>query len=323
MTPNRAGVHPVALPVVVFGAFVLLVAACSPAAAPSTNTSTPGSTDPVTAAPTTASTNAAATPLPSAPPTLPTPDLAGKFAVGDHSLYIECYGTSGPVIVFESGSGGPAIVWKRNPTFLLSVDDDYRRCVYDRANAGKSDRDSSPRTAATSAAELHALLIAAELPGPYVLAGRSFGGYVSRLFAAAYPTEVSALILVETLTPEFHRGLKQLLTPAQWAAEVQGVQSYERPLDVLASTDLVADATLPPVPLLVITGTKFHGGNQPWPAGWPGAQIDALWGESQAALAASVPGGRLVVFEGGDHSLQISQPERLAKEMNDFLATVP
>lgn len=261
----------------------------------------------------------AASPRPSLPPA----DLAAKYDVGGHSLYIECYGSSGPVILFDSGSGGQAVIWKRNPLFITSVDSAYRRCVYDRANAGRSDRDSDPRAAATSAAELHRLLTAADLRGPYVVVGRSFGGYVSRLFVAAYPEDVRALILVETLTPEFHRGLEKVLTPRQWAEEVDGVQSYERPLDVIASTALVADAKLPDVPLLVIAGTKWHGGNVPWPAGWPAEQLDALWDEAQATLAASVPGGRLIVFEGGDHSLQISQPERLADEINDFLADLP
>lgn len=256
----------------------------------------------------------------SAAPTLTPPDLAGKFDVGDHSLYIECYGKTGPVMVLDSGSGGAAIIWKRNPAFIATLDNSYRRCVYDRANAGRSDRDSDPRTAATSADELHKLLIAADLPGPYVVVGRSFGGYVSRLFASAHPADVRALVLVETLTPEFHHGLERLLTPAQWADEVEGVQSYERPLDVIASTELVADAGLPDVPLLVIAGTKWHSGNVPWPAGWPGEQLDALWDEAQQTLAASVPGGRLVVFEGGDHSLQVSQPGRLAEEINGFLA---
>jgi pimeloyl-ACP methyl ester carboxylesterase len=258
--------------------------------------------------------------LPTDPPMIQ-PDLAGKFDVGGHSLYIECFGTSGPVMLLETGSGSPSVTWRRSPMdFMDLLDNSYRRCIYDRANIGRSDKSSIPRTSATAAAELHALLVAAGLPGPYVLVGRSFGGYNVRLFAASYPDDVRALILLESLTPEFHRGLEQLLTPEQWAMEVAGVQSYERPLDVIASTPLVEDAKLPDVPLLVIAGTKWHGGNEPWPAGWPAQALDALWDRAQIDLAASVEGGRLVVFEGGDHSLQTSEPDRLADEINHFLA---
>ena len=301
------------------GAAVLIATVLGCGTVPaSPGAATAGPTPPPAATSTVAPTQA---PSPTAAPE-PTlvPDLAGKFSVGDHALYLECYGTTGPVLVFEAGSGGAMLVWKRGVEFLGLVDTEYRRCLYDRANAGLSDRDSDPRTSVTSAEELHDLLEAADLPGPYVLIARSFGGYVARPFAAMYPEDVRGMVLIETLTPEFHRGLEQLLTREQWASEVLGVQSLERPLDVLASTDLVADAKLPDVPLLVVAGTKWHSGNEPWPPGWPAQQLDALWDEAQQTLADSVPRGELVVFEGGDHSLHISEPRRLADELNAFLA---
>ena len=67
-------------------------------------------------------------------------------------------------------------------------------------------------------------------------------------------------------------------------------------------------------------GTKWHSGNEPWPADWPGPALDALWDQVEQKLSSLVPGGRVVVFEGGDHALHFSQPERLAKEINEFLA---
>lgn len=266
-----------------------------------------------------ASSQASSPPTPG--PTPLQPDLAGKFDVGGHSLYIECYGTDGPVAVFDAGSGGTSALWKRSSKgFIGLVDNRYRRCLYDRANLGQSDRVAGPRTSATAAEELHTLLHVAGLDGPYVLVGRSFGGYNVRLFAAAYPLEIRALILIETLTPEFHVGMKALLTPAQWADEVTGLQATEPRLNMVASELLVAAAKLRDVPLLVIAGTKWHSGNVPWPQGWPAAQLDALWDQAQQDLGKVVPRGRTVVFQGGDHSLQISQPERLAREINDFLA---
>lgn len=236
-------------------------------------------------------------------------------------MYVECFGTEGPVMVFDAGLGGWSFLWTRSPKdFIGLVDNSYRRCIYDRTNLGASDNVPGTRTSATAARELKALLEAAGLPGPYVLVGRSFGGYNVRLFAAAYPSEVEALVLIETLTPEFHTTMEGLLTPEQWAEEVEGVQGAEAPMDVLASTPLVAAAVLPDVPLLVVAGTKWHSSNEPWPRGWPADELDALWERAQRDLAAAVPRGRTVVFEGGDHALQESQPERLADEINAFLA---
>jgi len=48
------------------------------------------------------------------------------------------------------------------------------------------------------AAELHALLQGAGIDPPYVLVGHSFGGFVSRLFATAYPQETAGLLLIES-----------------------------------------------------------------------------------------------------------------------------
>ena len=298
------------------GVALLTVACAGPGVV--TTGSTPSATS--SAAPTPAGPSSFGTSTSPAPTTIQ-PDLAGKFDVGGHSLYIECYGADGPVMVFDAGSGGSSELWKRSPAgFVSLVDNRYRRCLYDRANLGNSDRVPGARTSQTAADELRRLLKAVDLPRPYVLVGRSFGGYHVRLYAASYPSEVTALILIETLTPEFHGGMKLLLTPQEWAAEMRGLQATEAPMDIMASTDLVAAARLPDVPLLVVAGTKWHSGNEPWPPWWPGPELDALWDKAQLDLGASVPRGRTVVFEGGDHSLQVSQPERLAKEINDFVA---
>lgn len=295
-------------------ALVLLIAACG-----GSNEAESGSAGPVTTAGASASDPAPATMKPASRE----PDLAGNFDVGGHSLHIECRGKSGPVVVFDAGSGSDGATWSRSrKDFIGLIDNTYQRCVYDRANLGDSDDVPGPRTSATAAEELHRLLHAAGLEPPYVLVGRSFGGYNVRLFAGAYPSEVRALILVETLTPEFIKGMESLLTPEQWSEESKAFEAIEAPLDELASGPLVAAAPLPDVPLLVVAGTKWHLGNEPWPSAWPGPQLDALWDQAQQDLGSSVPRGKTVVFQGGDHSLHFSQPERLAREINDFLASL-
>ena len=40
-----------------------------------------------------------------------------------------------------------------------------------------------------------------------------------------------------------------------------------------------------------------------------------------SSLASSVPGGRLVIVEGGHHNLYLSEAELLAEEINVFLRT--
>jgi pimeloyl-ACP methyl ester carboxylesterase len=48
------------------------------------------------------------------------------------------------------------------------------------------------------AEELHRLLGGAGISPPYVVVGHSYGGFVSRLFAAKYPSETAGLVLVDS-----------------------------------------------------------------------------------------------------------------------------
>lgn len=75
---------------------------------------------------------------------------------------------------------------------------DSRVCVYDRAGRGWSDPAASPPDGAQIATDLHRLLDRARVPGPYVLAGQSFGGLYVRAYAARYPDEVAGLVLVDS-----------------------------------------------------------------------------------------------------------------------------
>ena len=49
-------------------------------------------------------------------------------------------------------------------------------------------------------ADLHALLTAAHVPGPYVLVAHSYGGLIAELYASTYPAEVAGRVLVDVTT---------------------------------------------------------------------------------------------------------------------------
>ena len=78
---------------------------------------------------------------------------------------------------------------------------DTRVCVYDRAGRGWSEPADTPQDGAQIAADLHTLLHRAHVPGPYVLAGHSFGGLYVLTFAARYPDEVAGMVLVDSTAP--------------------------------------------------------------------------------------------------------------------------
>ena len=119
--------------------------------------------------------------------------------VGGHRLHLHCTGTGSPTVVLEPGQGGASsdLGW-----VAPAVARDSRVCVYDRAGRGWSDAADGPQDAARIAADLHTLLDRAGVPGPYVLAGHSFGGLYVQTFAANYPDQVAGLVLLDSTAPK-------------------------------------------------------------------------------------------------------------------------
>jgi pimeloyl-ACP methyl ester carboxylesterase len=118
--------------------------------------------------------------------------------VGGHRLHLSCTGSGSPTVVLEPGLGEAswAMAW-----IAPAVAADNRVCVYDRAGRGWSDAADGPQDAAQTAADLHTLLDRAHIPGPYVLAGHSFGGLYILTFAANYPDQVAGMVLLDSTAP--------------------------------------------------------------------------------------------------------------------------
>jgi len=128
--------------------------------------------------------------------TAPAVAMRGQLVdVGPYRLHLECTGSGGPTVILEPGGGGSAASMG---LIAPAVARDSSVCVYDRAGRGWSDPAATPPDGAQIATDLHELLTRANVPGPYVLAGHSFGGLYVRTYAAMYPDEVAGLVLVDS-----------------------------------------------------------------------------------------------------------------------------
>lgn len=118
--------------------------------------------------------------------------------VGPYSLHLECTGTGSPTVILEPGGGASAATlgWIAPAVALHTT-----VCVYDRAGRGWSDPAGTAPDGAQIATDLHALLQRAQVPGPYVLAGHSFGGLYVMRYAEQYPDEVAGLVLIDSTMP--------------------------------------------------------------------------------------------------------------------------
>jgi pimeloyl-ACP methyl ester carboxylesterase len=119
--------------------------------------------------------------------------------VGGYKLHINCEGQGSPTVVLDAGSGGFSAQWVR---VQREVSGTTRVCSYDRAGMGWSEMGPEPRDAKQISSELHTLLKGANIEGPYVLVGHSFGGLYVRTYAARYPDEVAGVVLVDSSSPK-------------------------------------------------------------------------------------------------------------------------
>ncbi len=134
--------------------------------------------------------------------TAPSVAMRGRLVdVGPYRLHLECTGSGGPTVVLEPGAGNSAA----SMGLISPAVARYSRvCVYDRAGRGWSDPAASPPDGAQVATDLHKLLVRAHVPGPYVLAGHSFGGLYIRTYAANYPEDVAGLVLIDSTAAKNH-----------------------------------------------------------------------------------------------------------------------
>jgi pimeloyl-ACP methyl ester carboxylesterase len=138
--------------------------------------------------------------------------------VGDHRMHIHCMGSGSPTVILDASPGNTSASWG---LIQPEVAKRTRVCAYDRAGLGWSDATTAPRDARQIARELHALLGAAGISGPYVLVGHSGSGFYVQLYAADYPAEVAGVVLVDTMQPDQFTPLADGTPPNQTLANAK------------------------------------------------------------------------------------------------------
>jgi pimeloyl-ACP methyl ester carboxylesterase len=303
---------------------VIVASACNSSGSGSESTVAPVTTTPSSPATTDAGTNTDA-------------DVAGLFDIGGgRKMYLECWGEGSPTVVLLTGYRDTARIWDADlpeypqPHVLPAVAGFTRVCAYDRpgtvgpytgepAQPSRSDAVPQPHAPDDVVADLHALLAAADVPGPYVLAGHSLGGAYVRLYAATYPDAVAGVVLIDAFN-EYYRAA---FTPEQWAHALAFMGTPPPGLDdpdlERADLDAVLDAVeaavaaqpLPELPLAVLS--RGREDELPpeltadLPPGLLEAQADAAT-LSQAQLSAVVPDARHVIAAESSHYIQVQQP---------------
>jgi pimeloyl-ACP methyl ester carboxylesterase len=171
------------------------------------------------------------------------------YTIDGRRMRMVCEGPTGsskPVVLFESGAFGFAGDWAYVQS-QLSVEG-VRSCAYDRAGMGLSDAAVAPRDGINVARDLEQLMVAANVPGPYVLVGHSMAGARVHLFANRNPDKVAGLVLVDSTTPEatLDPAVMKYVTDFTGAAKAAAMTAKFGILKLLSVTALGDKVGLPP-----------------------------------------------------------------------------
>lgn len=180
--------------------------------------------------------------------------------VNSRSMYILCQGTGSPTIVLDGDLGQTvSIMTKLQETLAKRT----TICAYDRAGLSFSDRAPTPRTAKDVVADLHGLLTAAAVPGPYLLVGNGAGGQFVQLYARLFPDQVVGVVAVDPMAPAdpWLADVSTLFNPADYATEkITYGGGNEESIDLVTSGQQLAAAPPPPnVPFEILISTDCQG----------------------------------------------------------------
>jgi len=234
-----------------------------------------------------------------------------RIDVGGYRLHFECSGHGNVTVVMDAGLNMPAETWASVPAELSKF---TRVCVYDRAGLGDSDPGPQPRTSQLIVNELHQALTNARVPGPYVLAGHSFGGLNVRLFASEYPKEVVGLVLIDASHEDQYQRLAALLPPDEKEKYLwhEGGGNTEG-VDLLTSAKQVHAAPLPNIPLVVLSAAQASAKTP---------QARQVHDELQASLVNLTPQGKQIIAERSGHFIQEQQPELVISVIREMISTI-
>lgn len=116
---------------------------------------------------------------------------------GNVQLHFFCTGPAEkqPTIILSPGMGSVSSTWANVQSALSPT---HHVCSYDRDGLGWSEDSGLPRDAAIAAQRLKTALISANISGPYVLVGHSYGGLVTRIYADEYPADIVGLVFADS-----------------------------------------------------------------------------------------------------------------------------
>lgn len=231
-----------------------------------------------------------------------------------YNLQAEQQGQGPVVVVFESGFGQGAGVWKDT---IANLGAECTCIAYARAGLGKSGTDGAPKTIEQHLQDLGAVMDTLAPNRKVLLVGHSYGGLLATEFARQHPHRLLGLVLVDPATmgqrQDFLRAdhervladdkaLLSMLPPTM-------AEDYKLLIAQLDSAAAATPRSLPDLPVALLTATQVAA--EPF-VFEETAQGKALWKRQHADLFAGVSRGTHQYFVTG-HNIHRENPKAVAE----------
>ena len=268
-------------------------------------------------------------------------------------LHLVAEGDGAPAVVIIPALADNVLQWL---PILEGAAAETRAIVYDRAGVGWSDPPRHwKRTPDLMATDLYAMLHAAGITPPYVLAGHSIGGIIARRFYVQHPDEVAGILLIESshedqgrriAAVDWRRGPVLLLrVAAQRQARILGARRAAASLGLMRGFDAMVAREAPPEyaaadraillsarqrrasvrELLMMASLREEPpplGSVPLTVLTRAAQPlrhEPVWVQLQDELAALSSDSVHVHAQRGGHYLQFDEPELVIQAIRDLI----
>lgn len=245
--------------VTIAGLLALSLAACSGSvSSPQGASSPPGASD-VGASSGPSQAGATLTPKPSGTPGPGDVVYSGEIAIGGgRVMQVRCVGVGTPTVLLEGGGTSPGIdAFPLDFVELLAKT--TTTCQYSHAGVGTSTALPGTRTMAADVSDAYGMLAAlkdqANVQGPFVFVGWSFGGAVALAEALAHPEQTKGLAILDT--DFIVDSIKNCLALGRTKNECQ--KDYNDDIDAKSlETELLKSMhPLPNVPLRIVSAMRL------------------------------------------------------------------
>lgn len=251
--------------------------------------------------------------------------------VGGTCLFLRQAGQGQPTVVLEAGAGDDSQTWE---DIFPAVAQFSQVMAYDRAGLGRSVGSPAPRTALQLVDDLHLLLQASRLAGPYLLVGHSLGALVCRLYAQQYRHEVAGLVFIDGPHPDQGKRFTTALAETGWQEHervrpiltmAKGVAPEVHPegLDFAQSlAEVDQTQTFGDLPLAVISASKAPE------KAWPDLPIQAAqaltqtWDTMQGELPTLSTRGVHLITNRSGHYIHCDEPELVVKTIHQVIQAI-